>query len=296
MRSPSLKTMGSIVFAAAEILDQDRRARGCRPLRKVARTLKRFPGASTWDGAWLGDSQLAVFVEDQGRVEIHMGEDSIPGSAVRRKVLALLCFLLSRPNMSATTRPGSRRAVARTRTDVAVNSLNQTVYFLRRVFEPAFSEDMSPGYVHHDSDVVWLDPSWSRAAPSLPETAIRRAERDPSPENVERVSRTYRRSVRTRLRVRGVVGRRIAIRCTPPISRSSRSAVSADTNGGEFDRAIGLARRAIEADPEAEQVELSLLRLYRRTGAHAAAAEQYAHYAACPRNDLGMEPPPLESL
>ena len=27
----------------------------------------------------------------------------------------------------------------------ALNSLNQTVYFLRRVFEPTFQEDLSPG-------------------------------------------------------------------------------------------------------------------------------------------------------
>ena len=41
--------------------------------------------------------------------------------------------------------------------EVAVNSLNQTLYFLRRVFEEDYVEDLSPGYVHHDSDVVWLD-------------------------------------------------------------------------------------------------------------------------------------------
>jgi len=73
-------------------------------------------------------------------------------------------------------------------------------------------------------------------------------------------------------------------------------AVLADTSGGAFDRAIALARRAIEVDPDAEQIELSLLKLYRRTGAHAAAAEQYTHYAAVLKNDLGIEPPPLESL
>ena len=73
-------------------------------------------------------------------------------------------------------------------------------------------------------------------------------------------------------------------------------AVIADTDSGSFDRAISLARRAIDLDPEAEEIELSLLKLYRRTGAHAAAAEQYAHYAAMLRNDLGIEPPPLEAL
>jgi hypothetical protein len=32
------------------------------------------------------------------------------------------------------------------------------------------------------------------------------------------------------------------------------------------------------------------------TGAHSAAAEQYAHYAAVMREELGIEPPPLDAL
>ncbi len=60
--------------------------------------------------------------------------------------------------------------------------------------------------------------------------------------------------------------------------------------------AFGLARRALSIDPDLESLELSLLRLYRVTGAHSAAAEQYAHYAAYLRDELGVEPPPLASL
>ncbi|HEX7590831.1 MAG TPA: hypothetical protein VF375_02680 [Candidatus Limnocylindrales bacterium] len=53
---------------------------------------------------------------------------------------------------------------------------------------------------------------------------------------------------------------------------------------------------ALQADPDADQIELCLLRLYRRMGARAAAAEQYAHYAGVMRNQMGIEPPPLESI
>ncbi len=52
----------------------------------------------------------------------------------------------------------------------------------------------------------------------------------------------------------------------------------------------------MEVEPSAEQIEVFLLRLYRVTGAHSAAAEQYAHYATVMRDELGMEPPALESL
>ena len=63
------------------------------------------------------------------------------------------------------------------------------------------------------------------------------------------------------------------------------------SNGGS-----DLARRALDLTPEADQIELSLLRLYRLSGSHSAAAEQYAHYAAVLRDHLGVEPPALESL
>jgi DNA-binding SARP family transcriptional activator len=73
-------------------------------------------------------------------------------------------------------------------------------------------------------------------------------------------------------------------------------ALMGDIETGQFDRGIRVARRALDIDPTAEQVEVSLLRLYRASGAHAAAAEQYGHYAAVMRDQLGIEPPPLESL
>ena len=73
-------------------------------------------------------------------------------------------------------------------------------------------------------------------------------------------------------------------------------AVSADTSSGHFERGIGLARRALDLSPEADQIELSLLRLLRLNGSHSAAAEQYSHYAATHRETYGIEPPALESL
>ena len=73
-------------------------------------------------------------------------------------------------------------------------------------------------------------------------------------------------------------------------------ALNDDIETGHFDRGINLARRVLDVDPTAERVELSLLRLYRASGAHAAAAEQYSHYASAIREQLGVEPPPLESL
>jgi DNA-binding SARP family transcriptional activator len=79
------------------------------------------------------------------------------------------------------------------------------------------------------------------------------------------------------------------------LDRVERS-LDVDAKAGHLDRAIAVAQMALAADPDAEQIELCLLRLYRRTGAYAAAAEQYEHYAIVMREQLGIEPPPLDSL
>ena len=61
----------------------------------------------------------------------------------------------------------------------------------------------------------------------------------------------------------------------------------ADLETGHFDRGITLARRVLDVDPNAEHVEVCLLRLYRASGAHAAAAEQYGHYATLIARTVG---------
>jgi DNA-binding SARP family transcriptional activator len=67
-------------------------------------------------------------------------------------------------------------------------------------------------------------------------------------------------------------------------------------NAPGLDPVRGRHKLALQADPDAEQIELCLLRLYRRMGASAAAAEQYSHYVGVMREQLGVEPPRLEPI
>jgi DNA-binding SARP family transcriptional activator len=177
----------------------------------------------------------------------------------------------------------------------ALNSLNQTVYFLRRVFEPEYKEDLSPGYVHHESDVIWLDTELVTARSQLCLAAIRILPANPSPGEVADLSQMYL----------APFALDFAYEEWASDYRSSlhasylqviEKAVAADTASGYFERGIGLARRALDLSPQADQIELSLLRLLRLNGSHSAAAEQYNHYAATHRETYGVEPPALESL
>ena len=177
----------------------------------------------------------------------------------------------------------------------ALNSLNQTVYFLRRVFEPTYKEDLSPAYVHHELDVIWLDRELVSSKSSECLDLIRAMSPEPTPGEVAELSESYV----------GPFALDFAYEEWATDYRTSlhssylqiiEKAVAIDTVNGHFDRGIGLARRALDMTPDADQIELSLLRLYRLSGSHSAAAEQYAHYAATMRETLGVEPPALESL
>jgi DNA-binding SARP family transcriptional activator len=172
---------------------------------------------------------------------------------------------------------------------VATNSLNQTIYFLRRVFEEHYREDESAHYLQHDGEVVRLDPELVQSQSVLCARLIDEARIGLPPDSVERLSVAY--------------SGRFAIDFeyddwASPFRETLHAgyldvieqAIRADARSGHFDRASRLARRALSVDPEADSVEVALLQIYKNAGSHSAAAEQYSHYAAVSRDEGGDEP------
>jgi LuxR family maltose regulon positive regulatory protein len=236
-----------------------------------------------------------AFVDDLGRVEVHVANRFLLGADIRKKVLSLLCYLLSRHQFTATRDQVLDALWPEMDPEGAMNSLNQSTYYLRRVFEPECDDDTSAGYVRSRADLIWLDQELvtSRSTECL--KLLDSIRRDPSSELVGRLAETYT----GRFAVEFIYDDwASSFRDTLHASFLDRMerAVREDTNAGAYDRALRLTQLALVADPEAEQLELCLLRLYRRTGASAAAAEQYSHYAAMMREQLGLEPPPLELI
>jgi DNA-binding SARP family transcriptional activator len=219
-----------------------------------------------------------VFVEDLGRVRIRVGDRAVHSRAVRRKVLALLAYLVARPDLSATSDQVIEALWPDADPDDAGNSLNQTVYFLRRLIEPAYREDTSPGFVHHRSDLIWLDSelvdSQSRRCGRLLRDFA--ATRDPA--LVEELSQQYTARFALDFEYEDWADAYRDALHTSFLEVVERQ-VRADVETGEFDRGIGLARAVLSVDPDAATVEGSLIRLYGLAGAHAAAAEQQEHYA-----------------
>ena len=179
--------------------------------------------------------------------------------------------------------------------EVAANSLNQTVYFLRRIFEPGYKDDISADYVHVDSDLVWLDPELVSARSAKCLELVAQLEARPDPATAEALSQMYVGRFALDFEYEdwaSTFREHIHARYIELIEACAQ----ADANSGHFDRAISLLTRALDVDPEAEHLEALLVGIYRRTGAHAAASERYRHYAAVLRDQLGVDPPELSAL
>jgi ATP/maltotriose-dependent transcriptional regulator MalT len=131
---------------AAHLLEAIGDRSDIKRLRAYARRQRRLPGASSLGRGLARRLADRVFIEDQNSVAIQVADRQISGSTIRRKVLALVCFLLTKPDL-VSTRDQVLDALWPDLDPIdAVNSLNQTVYFLRRILEEDYVDDLSPGY------------------------------------------------------------------------------------------------------------------------------------------------------
>jgi LuxR family maltose regulon positive regulatory protein len=279
---------------AARLLDEVGSNDDIPLLRRAARRLKSHAGSVDLGRRLARTLALRVEIEDLGRVRVEVGSRVIDGSSVRRKVLALLCFLITRPRQSATREEVLEALWPDFAPSTALNSLNQTVYFLRRVFEPAFSEDLTAGYVGQDGETVWLDRELVSTVSQGCRDLIRRMAATPSPDDVLLLARKYTgRFALDFMYEEWASAYRDSLHAT--YLRVIEAAVRLDSDSGHYARGIEIAELASDVEPDSEELQVALLRLYRLAGSHAAAAEQYGHYANGLR-ELGIDPQPFSAL
>lgn len=284
---------GANRLPAGELLEQIGELADVPLLRKLARVSK--DASSNSLGTHLARRlATAVLVDDLGRVRIHVGDRVVEGSVVRRKVLALLSLLLTRARWTVTREEVVDSLWPDLDPQSALNSLNQTVYFLRRVFEPEYKEETSPGYVRQDGETIWLDPELIDARSRRCLGLIRSVTGDPNAETSVALAQEYLGRFALDFAYEEWAGPfRDSLHAA--YLRVIESSVRLDVDSGNYARGVFLAERASEVEPDSEELQLALVRVYRLAGAHAAAAEQYAHYSRVMR-DLGVDPRPLADL
>ena len=92
-----------------------------------------------------------------GRSFIKVDDRVVPIGSIRRRAAALLYYLVSRPTQTATREQIMEELWPDLVPSSAANSLNQTLYFLRREIDPYYDEDESYDYVSNRGELVWLD-------------------------------------------------------------------------------------------------------------------------------------------
>jgi DNA-binding SARP family transcriptional activator len=234
-----------------------------------------------------------IFIADLGPVDVVIRDRSVR-RGMRRKVLALLCYLSSRPEMAATKDEALEALWPDLNPYTGANSLHQTIYSLRRVFEPEYREGLNAGYIEFDGDVVGLDPRlvdsssrrcW-RSLGMLGKGSIGEFDsllslytgRYALDFAYEDWASTYRENLHAAVLAAG------------------EAAITTARRDQNYELIIAIGHALLTIDPQADAIELELLRAYKASGRHAAAAEQYAHYAAYLRVEMAVDVPSLEDL
>ena len=234
-----------------------------------------------------------VYIEDLGAVRVLLAGSPLARS-LRRKVLGLLCFLSSRQGMAATRDEVLEALWPELGPDTATNSLHQTIYYLRRVFEPGYREGLSAGYLLFDGEIVSLNPQLVDSA-SRECWRVLSATRQDEEQGAIRLMELYRGRYALDFTYEDWASAYRENLHAAVLARTE-AAIESSSRSGHGDAAIALAQAMLSVDSTADAIELALLRVYKANGRHAAAAEQYAHYAAIVRQELGADPPGFDEI
>ena len=239
----------------------------------------------------------ALRISDLGATEFSVGVRSVPLGEMRRKAAALLMYLVARPRQVAPRERVLDDLWPELPPQAASNSLNQTLYFLRRHIDPHFEDGASVEYVQFHGETLALS-SELVVAESVDfhrkaMDAVRRSDMDPeegttclakyrgrfAPEfEYEDWSLDWREQVHT-------MYLHVVARMQRELGRA-----------GDFSGAIAITEAALSLDPRNSELNESLVWLLMSAGSRAAAAERYAYYAEVHRAELGVPPPTLEDL
>jgi ATP/maltotriose-dependent transcriptional regulator MalT/DNA-binding SARP family transcriptional activator len=231
-------------------------------------------------------------ITDLGPSSLIIGDRVVEFSGIRRRSASLLAFLITRRSNSAAREQVLDALWPDLDPAAASNSLNQTMYFLRRDIDPWYDDDVSVEYVHAEGDMLWIDPEKVSIASVAYEAEASKAL------GADRVD----------LPLAQIAIDRYTGRFCPEFEYEEWSSAWRDrlhasylhlvtevetalVAEGRLTEAAAITQKALAIEPEAVDLEGRLVSLYMSLGSRAAAAEQYAHYSRTHREQLGVDPP-----
>ena len=237
-----------------------------------------------------------VRVHDLGLVTCDIGPRSIELSEARRRAAALLLYLISRSGQSAVRDLVMEDLWPDQPPQSALNSLHQTLFFLRRLLEPWQEDGISSAYVRMEADIVLLNQDLfqidsvafqrqatsimgSRQCAELGPSILRLYSGTFAPEfEYEPWAEDWRTHVHaTYLRLADATTRELLDR-------------------RDIDEATDLLAQVVTLDPSALELRGRLVSCLALLGSKDAAAAQYRGLVAAYERELGEPPPTYTEL
>lgn len=283
--------------AAARVLSEIGSLSDASRLVAFERSYIRAPRHRSLSRALIRRASPTLHLHDLGRSTITVGSYGLDLAQTRRKAASLLMLLTTKPGQTATREQVIEALWPDMDPSAAMNSLNQTLYFLRRDIDPWYNDLTSADYVVNESDLIWIDPELTSIASVtfLARTTSSLAERELESIRCSALIAEYRGRFSPEFEYEEwAIGWRERLHSAflMLVQRRLRDL----TEAGDHTGAVEVLMKALAVDPEALELEVELVRSLRAQGADAAATHQYGHLARAFRGDLGADPPPFDSL
>ncbi len=279
---------------AATLLDQHGAPEDVGRLRAYEKTYRKRR-ATGLGRALVHRVSPTLEVLDLGRVTLAIGNREVALSSIRRKPASLLMYLATRAKFTATREQVLDELWPDNDPGGASNSLNQSLYFIRREVDPWYEDDVSADYIHYEAELLWLDPSLTLVASAEFVASARAALTSDvsSKETLSLVERyTGQFSPEFEYEEWAIAWRS---RVHASFLGLANAAIVRLFERGDPVTALAIAHRAFAVDPEALDIEHRLIWLFWHSGAKSAAQAQYEHYSGRHKSD-GLEPLPLDEL
>jgi len=236
-------------------------------------------------------------IHDLGNGQLSIGGRTTAIGRIRRKAASLLLYLVSSPRQMATRERVLDDLWPDLSPDAAANSLNQTLYFLRRDIDPWYEVGSSVEYVRYEGETLALDDALVAADSVIFHADAVASSKDPAPDPQRMLSviGQYTGSFAPEFEYEDWAQdwrQQLATAFLHLVDKARAQLLKT----GNLGAALGLAQKALALEPRNPELHRSLVGLYLRAGSRSAAAEQYLRYAAIIREELGLEPDPLDQI
>jgi DNA-binding SARP family transcriptional activator len=270
----------SASHAAARVLDEYGEPADVPLLRAYDRTYLRGTRLVGLGRRLIATRSPVVAIHDLGRGSLEVEDRVASFGSMRRRAAGLLCYLASRPARSAAREQIMEDLWSDLAPASAANSLNQTLFFLRRELDPYFDEDTSYEYISNSGDLVWLDEAKVAIDSVMFATSATAALSVVDAEPSQAIAALELYSGRFAVEFEyeeWSMGWRDYLHST--FLHLARAAHRTLAIRGDLSGALTVAHRALSEDPQACEIERALVWTYAAADSHDAAVRQYQHFA-----------------